>query len=183
MGRKKCFVVSAKHAARFLFRSVFARKLQPTLSALVKSVHGSSSSHRCISCSFPLSLPPVIHLVNNTSDLRGCVKCDPRLEEEALEYIQKAEQRQAEAGQQRRRRERQESERQAEAAAAAAALAAEAQRAKAAAAAAAAAASAAAAEERQRAKRREEERKKGSARAREAAAQRTRDGDGGGSAR
>lgn len=101
------------------------------------------------------------------SDLRGCVKCNPGLEEEALEYVQKVEQRQAEAGQQRRRRERQESERQAEAAAAAAALAAEAQRAKAAAA------------ERQRAKRREDEKEKerAKARAREAAAapaQRTR---------
>eukprot|EP00903_Cladosiphon_okamuranus_P018795 g17290.t1 len=127
------------------------------------------------------------------SDLRGCVKCNPRLEEEALEYVQKAEQRQAEAGQQRRRRERQENERQAEAAAAAAALAAEARRAK-------AAAAAATAEERQRAKtktkrdqekarEKEREEEKANARAREAsaAAQRARSsvrndgGNGGGS--
>ncbi|CAM9305096.1 unnamed protein product, partial [Scytosiphon promiscuus] len=53
------------------------------------------------------------------SDLRGCVKCNPGLEGEALECLQQAEQRQAEAGQQRRNRERQERERQAAATAAA----------------------------------------------------------------
>ncbi|CAN0066127.1 unnamed protein product, partial [Ectocarpus fasciculatus] len=57
-------------------------------------------------------------------DLRGCSKCNPGLEEDALEFLRQAEQRQAEAGQQRLRRERQERERQAEAAAAAASLAA-----------------------------------------------------------
>ncbi|CBJ26846.1 Heat shock protein 40 like protein [Ectocarpus siliculosus] len=106
-------------------------------------------------------------------DLRGCFKCNPGLEEDALEHLRQAEQRQAEAGQQRRRRERQERERQAEAAAAAASLAAAAE--------AKAKAAAAAAEQQKAAREKEKAREAAAAaqKARPAAASGRRGGGGG----
>lgn len=89
------------------------RNILPNSQPPLPAIFSRPTSNRHSACPSPPS--------RTKSDLRGCVKCNPGLESEALECLQQAEQRQAEAGQQRRNRERQERERQAAAKAAAAA--------------------------------------------------------------